>query len=151
MLGGGVVGGKLVCLHEVHARQVLVGKEDVREVLSGYVQELWQACTRRHVESVEALLAQKLLGVGQAAHDAVVLKLHAKVLKAVDLAPDDLLGKAKLWNAVDEHAPAREERLKYGDVKAVAGKLPCAGDTGGARADDGHAPAVLGGDLRGAG
>ena len=49
------------------------------------------------------------------------------------------------------HAPAREERLKYGDVKAVAGKLPCAGDTGGARADDGHAPAVLGGDLRGAG
>ena len=134
VLGGGVVLGELVGLHQVHAGEVLVSEE------------LGQASAGRHVDGVEALLEQ-LLGRGHVAHDGVVLKLDAHVLQAVNLALDDCLGQTELGDAVDQHAAAGKEGLKDGDVKAVAGELAGAGDAGRARADDGDLLAVLGGHL----
>ena len=43
VLGGGVVLGELVGLHQVHAGEVLVREEDVGQVLAGDVEELGQA------------------------------------------------------------------------------------------------------------
>ena len=146
VLGGGVVLGEAVGLHEVHAREVLVGKEDVGEVLTGDVEELGQARARGDVDGVKAL-GEELLGVGDAADDGVVLKLDAHLLQAVDLALDDGLGQTELWDAVDEHAAAGEEGLEDGDVKAVSGELAGAGDAGRAGAHDGDLLAVLGGHL----
>ena len=146
MLGGGVVLGELVGLHQVHAGEVLVGEEDVGQVLAGDVEELGQAGAGRHVDGVEALLEQ-LLGRGHVAYDGVVLKLDAHVLQAVDLALDDRLGQTELGDAVDQHAAAGEECLEDGDVKAVAGELAGAGDAGRAGADDGDLLAVLGSHL----
>ena len=146
VLGGGVVLGELVGLHQVHAGEVLVSEEDVGQVLAGDVEELGQASAGRHVDGVEALLEQ-LLGRGHVAYDGVVLKLDAHVLQAVDLALDDRLGQTELGDAVDQHAAAGEEGLEDGDVKAVTGELAGAGDAGRAGADDGDLLAVLGGHL----
>ena len=146
MLGGGVVLGELVGLHQVHAGEVLVREEDVGQVLAGDVEELGQASAGRHVDGVEALLEQ-LLGRGHVAHDGVVLKLDAHVLQAVNLAFDDRLGQTELGDAVDQHAAAGEEGLKDGNVKAVTGELAGAGDAGRAGADDSDLLAVLGGHL----
>ncbi len=143
VLGGGVVLGEVVGLHEVHAGEVLVGKEHVGEVLAGHVEELGQAGAGGHVNGIEALLKQ-LLGVGDVANYSVVLKLDAHRLKAIDLALDNGLGQTELGDAVDQHAAAGEERLEDGDVKAVAGQLAGAGDAGGAGAHDGDLLAVLG-------
>ena len=146
VLGGGVVLGELVGLHQVHAGEVLVCEEDVGQVLAGDVEELGQASAGRHVDGVEALLEQ-LLGRGHVAHDGVVLKLDAHVLQAVNLALDDRLGQTELGDAVDQHAAAGEEGLEDGNVKAVTGELAGAGDAGRAGADDGDLLAVLGGHL----
>ena len=146
VLGRGVVLREVVRLHEVHAGEVLVGEEDVRQVLAGDVEELRQARARGDVDGVEALL-EELVGVGDVAHDRVVLELDAHLFQAVDLALDDRLRQTELGDAVDEHAAAGEEGLEDGDVKAVAGELAGAGDAGRAGADDGDLLAVLGSHL----
>ena len=148
VLGGGVVLRELVRLHEVHAGEVLVGEVHVGQVLAGDVEELGQAGAGCHVNGIEALLVEKLVGVGQVAHHGVELKLDAQLLEAVDLALDNGLGQTELGDAVDEHAAAGEERLEDGDVKAVTRKLAGAGDAGGAGADDGDLLAVGGLHLR---
>ncbi len=144
VLGGGVVLGELVRLHQVHAGQVLVREEHVRQVLARDVQELGESSSGCHVDGIEALLAQKLRGIGEVAHDGVVLELDAQLLEAVDLALDDGLRQTELGDAVDQHAAAGEERLEHGDVEAVAGELAGAGDAGRAGADDGDLLAVGG-------
>ena len=113
--------------------------------------ELGQAGAGCHVDGIEALLVEKLVGVCQVAHHGVELELDAQLLETVDLALDNGLGQTELGDAVDEHAAAGEKRLEDGDVKAVARKLAGAGDAGGARADDGNLLAVCGLHLRLAG
>ena len=142
MLGGGVELGELLGLHEIHAREVLVGAEDAGEVLARDVQELGQAGAHGEIHCVEALLLEELLGVGDAAHDAVVLELDAELLQAVNLALDDLLGQTELGDAVGQHAAAGEEGLEDRDLIAVAGELAGAGDAGGAGTHDGDLLAV---------
>ena len=123
VLGGGVVLGELVGLHQVHAGEVLVREEDVGQVLAGDVEELGQASAGRHVDSVEALLEQ-LLGRGHVAHDGVVLKLDAHVLQAINLALDDCLGQTELGDAVDQHAAAGEEASKTVTSKPLRASSP---------------------------
>ena len=80
VLGGRVYNGEVVGTHKVCASKVLICKKDVGQVFARNIQKLGKAGAGCHVERVEALLAQKLLGVGKAPHNGVVLKVHAKRL-----------------------------------------------------------------------
>ena len=142
VLGGRVELGEVLGLHEVHAGEVLVGAEDAGEVLARDVEEAGKARAHAQEHGVKALLLEELLGVGDAAHDAVVLELDAQVLEAVDLALDDGLGQTELGDAVGQHAAAGEEGLEHRDVVAVLGKLAGAGDAGRAGAHHGDLLAV---------
>ncbi len=131
-------------MHEVGAREVLVGAVHAGQVLARDLEEAGQAGAHGEVEGIKALLVEELLSVEQSAGDGVVLELDAELLQAVDLALDDLLGQAELGDAVGQHAAAGEEGLEDGDVEALTGELAGAGDAGGAGAHDGDLLAVLG-------
>ena len=107
-----------------------------------------QPSARADEHGLKALF-QQLVHREHPADDHVGLHLDAQCLQAVDLFLDDGLGQAELGDAVDQHAPGGVQRLKHGDLIALLGQIPGAGEPGGAGAHHGHLMAVGGGALGG--
>ena len=142
VLSRGVILREVVSLHEVNAGEILVCEEDVGEVFTWDIQKFWQTGAGCDVDGIEALL-EKFVGISNATYNRVVLKLHAKVFEAVNLALNNGLWKTEFWNTVDQNAAAGEECLKDGNVKAVTSKLASASNTGRTRAYNCNLLAVL--------
>ncbi len=69
---------RIVCPHEVHAREELVGREYAVEVLSLDAHEARQACARADEYGVVALPVEKVVDRQRAAYDYVGLELDAQ-------------------------------------------------------------------------
>ncbi len=137
VLGGGIVFGEAISLHEVNAREIFVGKKDIGEIFTRNVEQLRQASTGGNVDGFVAHI-KKLVSVCDATNNRVVLKLNTKFFEAVDLAFNDFLWQAKLRNAVDKHATTSKKRFEHSYIKTVASKLTCTGYARWTRSNNGN-------------
>ena len=133
-----VVLGEGVGLHEVDAREVLVGREDVAEVLAGQLHEDRQTGAGAHEDGVVAHLEELVDGV-EAADDRVDLDLDAEPPQVVDLGPDDGLGQTELGDAVDQHPAGLVQRLEHRHRVAFGDHVGGQGEAGRTGADHGDA------------
>ncbi len=132
----GVVFREPVGLHQVGARQELVGRVHAVEVLSGDIHKHGQTGSGRDEHRVESVVAEHLLdGAGLADHVAF-MHMHAELAQVIDLALDDALGKPEFGNAVNEHAAGLVKGLE--DMHFVSEHAHIGGDCQprGACADD---------------
>ena len=137
-IDGGVV-VFVVAVHEVGARQQLVGADDADEGLALDAHELGQAGAGGYVDGVVLHLAEELVDGDALADDDVGAYLDAQTAQVLDLGFHHLLlGQAEFGDAVDEHAAGMVQRLKDGDLVAVLGEVAGAGEAAGAAADDRH-------------
>ena len=138
----GVV-GIVVCVHEVGARQHLVGREDAVEVFTLDAHEAGEPGAGADEDGVVAFAVEQLVDAQCAAHDDIGLYLHAEAAHGLYLFGDNLiLGKAELRYAVDKHAANLVERLEYFHLIAELGEVGGAGQSGRTGTYHGHAFAV---------
>ena len=133
---------KAVRLHEVDAREELVGRIHAVEVLARNALEARQPRAGADKYGVVPLVAEQLVERNAPADDHVRLNFDAHILKRADLAPHEALGQTELRYAVHEHAAGRVQRLEHRHIVSQFPEVARAGQSGRAAADDGDAPAV---------
>ena len=137
--------GETVRLHEIAAREELIGGVYAAEALARDVLEPRQAGARADEDRVESLLAEELVHRVEAARHGIRLDGHTELLEVLDLLLHDLvLRQAELWNAVGEHAASLVQRLKNRDLVAALREIARAGKPGRAGADDRDALRIWG-------
>ena len=129
---------ELVGLHEVAARQELVGRVNTVEALTRDALEARQAGPRADEDGIEALFLQELIDRVEAAGHRVDLDLDAELLDVLDFLLDDrILRQAELRDAVGQHAARLVQGLEDGHIVALLREVARAREAGRARADDG--------------
>ena len=135
-----------VRVHQVVARQELVGREDAAQVLAGYAHELGSSRAGAYEHGRETLLAEQLVHGHGTSYYHVGLYLHPEPAHIVNLAGEHLLlRKPELGNAVDQHPARLVQGFENRHVVAQLGEVARAGQTCGAGADNGDLHAVRGG------
>jgi hypothetical protein len=138
----GVVVREVAGLHQVAARQQLVGREHAVQVLARNAHEARIACTGTDEHRVETHLLDHLLDREQPPDERVALEADAEALELADLRIDDLVRKTEVRNPVLEHAAGLVEGLVHGHLAAGLGHVGGAGHSGRTRADDPDAERV---------
>ena len=87
-------------VHEVHAGQVFVARENARGVLAGNAHEVGQAGTRGHKHAGKALGLQEVFHLLRLAHDAVLHEVDTGGTEVVDFEVDDFVGQTELGYAI---------------------------------------------------
>ncbi len=97
----GVVVGKGIGLHEIDAGEVLVGREDVAQVLAGELHKDRQSRAGAHEHRFVARGEELVDGI-QPAHYRIELDLDPEPPQVVDLRLHDGLGQTELRDPVDQ-------------------------------------------------
>jgi len=121
----GVVLGERVGVHQVDAREELVGRVDTLQVFPGNVHEDGRARAGPDEDRRVAELVDELVDGDRLADDHVADEFHAERLEVRDVLVDDLLRQAVLRDPVPEHAAERVQRLEdrhgIAELREVAG------------------------------
>ena len=129
---------ELIGLHEVTAREELIGRVDAVEALARNALEARQAGTRANEDGIEALFLQELVDRVETTGHRVDFDLDAELLDVLDLLLDDrVLRQTELRDAVGQHAARLVQRLEDGHIIALLREVARAGEARRARADDG--------------
>ena len=122
-------------LHQVHARQELVGGIHTLEVFTGDIHKVREpragADKHRFIAHLEQLVDGEHL-----ADDHIGFDFNAQCFERVNLLLNNGLGQTEFRNTVDQHAARRVQRLKHRDFVSLACKIARAGQAGRACADD---------------
>jgi len=131
-----VVFGERVRVHQVDARQELVGRVDALEVFAGDIHEDRRARAGADEDCRVAKLVDELVDGDRLADNHVPHELHAERLEVLDVLIDDLLRQTVLRYPVAEDATERVQRLedrhRVAELREVAGRR----EAGRAGADD---------------
>ena len=135
----------VVGVHQVGARQELVGRDHAVEVLARDAHEPGQSGARADEDRLVALLVEQRIDGHRAAHHDVGLDLHAQPFHRLDLARHDpLLRKAEFGDAIDEHPADLVQGLENLHFVACLRQIARAGQPCGTAADDGDLVPVAG-------
>ena len=127
------VGGSVGGVHEIHAREVLVGGHNAVEVLTGDTHEPWQTCSRGNKDSLVAVSLQIIDG-NRLADNCIGDKLHAQGAQTVDLLIHNRVRQTVLGYTVLENSANGVQRLEHGDPIAVFSHVTGKGEAGRTRA-----------------
>ncbi len=130
-------------LHQVDTGEVLVARHDADQVLTRYVHEVGKTRTASHEDSPVALLPEIFLGDGFS-NNAVGLEFHTHLTESFNLDVDDIIGKAKLRNAVTQHPSQLMQCFKDCHVVAELHHFTGKGQPGRTGAHHGDPDAVRG-------
>ncbi len=150
-LHGRIRFGEMIRLHEVDARQKLIGGIHAVEVFARNALKPRKSRATADEHRVEPLFFEQFVQRDRAADDHVGLDFDPDVLQGFDFVPHELLGQTKLRNAVNEHAAGRMQRLEHRDLVAELAQIARTGQPRGAAADDRDLFAVIRQGFRGLG
>ncbi len=132
--GAGVV--TIVRLHQVAARQILIGREDPDVVLPLDVEEAGKPGAAADEDGVKAILLHEFLEGPRLSNQEVAANLHPHVQERLQLMLDDRLGEPELGNPVDQYPTGFVQCLEHHHLVARSSEVRGSRDAGRTAADD---------------
>ena len=141
------IGKFVVRPHQVHTRQVFIGRQHAVGILTGDIHETGSSCPRSHIEPLEAFALQ-VLDVLRHADNEIGNEFHAHPLQVVDFNIHNVVWQTEFRDTVFQYATNLMQCLEHRHIISTLHHVPRKRESRWTRTDDGYLDAVRGSDFR---